>query len=100
MKNTKQRIVIAQFEINDDLNSSKGTLDQFEDAIQSNKGDKPIYLLNAIVDDGDEDECQWWRYISYLINWAMSHHDEMYTGMSPACFDEWCDNEDSDELVF
>ena len=32
-------------------------------------------------------------YIEYLIQWAISHSDEGCRGMSPACYDEWCDCE-------
>ena len=42
------------------------------------------------------DEIRWSRYINYLIRWAISHSDMECDGMSPACYDEWCDNEDAD----
>jgi hypothetical protein len=35
----------------------------------------------------------WTQYINYLIDWANTHKDIKYEGMSPACYDEWCDNE-------
>ena len=35
----------------------------------------------------------WQRYISYLKEWAETHSGEEFTGMSPACYDEWLDNE-------
>lgn len=42
----------------------------------------------------DDDELRWGRYITYLINWAIDHSGEEYEGMSPAGYDEWCENED------
>ena len=44
-----------------------------------------------IVDS--DDEIRWSRYINYLIGWAMDHADEECEGMSPACYDEWCNCE-------
>ena len=35
----------------------------------------------------------WQRYIAYLKEWAETHSDEAFAGMSPACYDEWLDNE-------
>lgn len=35
----------------------------------------------------------WKLYIEYLKQWAEDHSDEECEGMSPACYDEWCDNE-------
>ena len=32
-----------------------------------------------------------------LKKWAQEHHDRVYYGMSPACFDEWMDNEGSED---
>ena len=36
---------------------------------------------------------QWEKYIEYLKQWAEEHKNEENAGMSPACFDEWSDNE-------
>lgn len=36
---------------------------------------------------------KWQRYIAYLHEWADSHADESFSGMSPVCYDEWLDNE-------
>lgn len=44
----------------------------------------------------DEND-RWSKYINYLIEWAMEHSGVEYDGMSPACYDEWCDNEDDCE---
>ena len=35
----------------------------------------------------------WKAYIKYLKQWATDHRDGAFYGMSPECFDEWCDNE-------
>lgn len=40
---------------------------------------------------------KWSGYIRYLKHWINEHYDRVYYGMSPACFDEWCDNEGSEE---
>lgn len=39
----------------------------------------------------------WNRYIDYLKLWADIHADPEFAGMSPACFDEWCDCEASEQ---
>ena len=52
-----------------------------------------IKLFNWMVSD-DDDVIRWSRYIDYLIEWAFEHYFEEYEGMSPACYDEWCDTED------
>ena len=36
---------------------------------------------------------KWRQYISYLQNWANDHENPMFAGNSPACYDEWLDNE-------
>lgn len=36
---------------------------------------------------------KWQQYISYLQNWANDHESLMFAGNSPACYDEWLDNE-------
>lgn len=35
----------------------------------------------------------WGAYIAYLREWADEHKDAAFYGMSPACFDEWTDND-------
>lgn len=40
---------------------------------------------------------QWERYLKYLMLWTLDHKDENYEGMSPACYDEFCDNDDEPE---
>ena len=39
---------------------------------------------------------QWEKYIEYLKKWAEEHKDEKNAGMSPACFDEWEENEEEE----
>lgn len=51
-----------------------------------------ISLQNCVISDGD-DAARWGRYIDYLINWALDHYGDENDGMSPVCYDEWCDNE-------
>ena len=44
-----------------------------------------------------EKENQWLRYIEYLKSWANDHYGVEYEGMSPACYDEFCENDDDYE---
>lgn len=37
-------------------------------------------------------------YCQYLIDWAQNHCDIGFEGMTPACFDEWLDNEGADDV--
>ena len=37
---------------------------------------------------------QWEKYIEYLKQWVEDHKEESFEGMSPACFDEWEENEE------
>ena len=41
-----------------------------------------------------EDTKQWERYIKYLMLWAIDHEDNAFEFNSPACYDEFCDNDD------
>lgn len=72
-----------------------GTLDYIEEKIGSLHSDG-LDLGDAILVDYDSDS-RWERYINYLSSWVLSHNDEACDGMSPKCYDEWCDNEDNDE---
>lgn len=38
-------------------------------------------------------EKKWESYIQYLHTWADDHKGVAYMSQSPACYDEWCDNE-------
>ena len=40
---------------------------------------------------------QWEKYIEYLKKWAEEHSGSEFAGMSPVCFDEWEDNENTEE---
>lgn len=35
----------------------------------------------------------WQKYIKYLQEWALNHRGEQYEGCSPACYDEFCDDD-------
>ena len=35
----------------------------------------------------------WNNYIEYLKDWATQHQEEANEGMSPACYEEFLDNE-------
>ena len=49
-------------------------------------------LENAIILDKDSDSVHK-RYLNYLMSWIADHHEDEFKGCSPACFDEWLDNE-------
>lgn len=36
---------------------------------------------------------KWNEYIEYLQMWACEHKSPAFAGNSPACYDEWLDNE-------
>lgn len=40
----------------------------------------------------------WSKYLQYLYVWAVEHSDPVFSGCSPACYDEWLDNENEEEL--
>lgn len=42
-------------------------------------------------------ENHWSEYIMYLLKWSSEHADKEFAGMSPACYDEWLDNERGEE---
>ena len=92
---TNKRIVFAKLAVNDDkaIRANLGTIDYLENQIHRIQGF--VELGDAILVDHDSDS-QWERYIDYLCNWALSHNDEEYAGMSPASFEEWRGNEDSE----
>ena len=39
----------------------------------------------------------WQKYLNYLTNWVYDHADGEFCGMSPASFDEWLDDEETEE---
>lgn len=40
---------------------------------------------------------QYERYLKYLLLWVGTHNEDCYADMSPACYDEFCDNDDEPE---
>ena len=54
--------------------------------------DEMYDLIKSFVEDSNP-KTKWEGYISYLHEWAEDHSDMVSRGMSPASFDEWCDNE-------
>lgn len=93
---TNKRIVFAKLAVNDDkaIRANLGTLDYFADQINRIHG--RVELCSAILAEKDSDS-EWERYINYLSQWVICHNDEACEGMSPACFEEWRDNEDAEE---
>ena len=47
--------------------------------------------------DTDNDPDLWSQYIAYLHEWANDHADSAFHGCTPACFEEWYDNEYAEE---
>lgn len=42
---------------------------------------------------GNGEKLSWELYLNYLKEWADSHKGMKFFGMSPACYQEWLDNE-------
>ena len=40
----------------------------------------------------------WNAYLLYLRDWIVGNLDNVHYGSSPACFDEWFDNEGEETL--
>ena len=86
-----KRTVMAIIEVEDSVNNGQ-VLDTFEKSLdQSN-----CNIENAIVLDKDSDSTHE-RYLNYLMSWIADHHEETFKGCSPACFDEWLDNEGGED---
>ena len=64
-----------------------------EDEVVSSKRHNIRYCLGVGDDEYEFGDSDWNRYCLYLIRWANYHGGPEYEGMSPACYDEWCDNE-------
>ena len=45
---------------------------------------------------GNGERLAWLSYLTYLKKWADEHKDMEFFGQSPACYDEWLDNEAGD----
>lgn len=88
------RRVFAVIEVNDDraVAEDKGTGEYLERELERLQ-QSGITLEQWLIADDDDIE-RWARYINYLIEWAFYHSGDMYANSSPACYDEWCDNED------
>ena len=86
-----KRTVMAIIEVEDSVNNGQ-VLDTFEKSLdQSN-----CHIENAIVLDKDSDSAHE-RYLNYLMSWIADHHEDEFKGCSPACFDEWLDNEGEED---
>ena len=89
-----KRTVMAIIEVEDSVNNGQ-VLDTFEKSL----GQSNCNIENAMVIDKDSDSAHE-RYLNYLMNWIVDHHEEEFKGCSPAGFDEyedWEDREDEDE---
>lgn len=86
-----KRTVFAKFEVEDKVNNGFVVNTLEKQALKMAHCD----LEEAVCAESDSDS-KHERYINYLINWAINHNDEAYEGCSPAGFDEWLDNEDTD----
>lgn len=51
-----------------------------------------ISLKDCFISDDDEDD-KWKSYLNYLVEWTFNHQGEEFAGMTPACYDEFCENE-------
>ena len=90
-----KRTVFAKILVNDEIDNGQ-VLDTLEkQALEMAHCD----LEEAICAEADSDS-RHERYINYLINWAIEHNDEAFEGCSPACFDEWFDNEGEEDEEF
>ncbi len=61
-------------------------------ALNLNPELKVFYEDDSTVTDNNDSE-NWSDYIKYLHKWAVEHDDAEFKGNSPACYDEWRDNE-------
>ena len=86
-----KRTVFAKFEVEDKVNNGFVVNTLEKQALEMAHCD----LEEAVCAESDSDS-KHERYINYLINWAIDHNDEAYEGCSPAGFDEWLENEDTD----
>lgn len=82
------RNILAVIDVDDTINEGQ-VIDTLE---QKMDGDINIHLDNAVILDEDSDSMHE-RYLRYLQDWIVGHHDDCFEGCSPACFEEWKDNE-------
>lgn len=55
-----------------------------------------INRLQSVLENAQpitKNDTHWSDYIMYLLKWSSEHADKEFAGMSPACYDEWLDNE-------
>ena len=50
-------------------------------------------LKESVEKEMENREKNWDAYIKYLREWATDHAEIAYSGQSPVCFDEFCDND-------
>lgn len=86
------RKVIAVLTVDDErvIAADRGTLDYVEHEMLELCD---VALDAAFIADFD-DTSKWQRYLNYLAAWVFDHTGEEFAGMSPACFDEWGENEE------
>lgn len=91
------RKIFAIIEVDDDraIAEDKGTGEYLE--TEFGWLEQSGIVLNHWLLSDEDDTQRWARYIDYLIEWAFDHSGEEYDGMSPACYDEWCNNENEEE---
>ena len=91
---TARKIIVA-LTIDDEkaIAADRGTLDYVEHEMLEVCG---VTMDAGFISDFD-DTSKWQRYLNYLADWVFDHIDEKFSGMSPACFDEWKDNENQEE---
>lgn len=87
-----KRTVMAIVEVEDSVNNGQ-VLDTLENKFIIDRN--VCSLRDAVVLDEDG-EYEHERYLNYLMNWIVDHHDDEFAGQSPAEFDEWLENEDAD----
>lgn len=82
------RNILAVIDVDDTINDGQ-VIDTLE---QKMDGDIHIHLDRAVILDEDSDSMHE-RYLRYLQDWIIDHCDDYFEGSSPACFEEWKDNE-------
>lgn len=87
-----KRTVMAIVEVENNVNDGQ-VLDTLENKFITDKN--VCSLRDTVILDEDAD-FEHERYLNYLMNWIVDHHDDEFEGQSPAGFDEWLENEDKD----
>ena len=92
-----EREIYAKIIVDDDraVAEDKGTLDYFETEFGWLNDSGIALEHSAVLDEDSTDE--WERYCKYLFEWTINHISDDNKGISPACFDEWRDNEDASQ---